>query len=66
MPEFGTGAFHENRQDINFLLKREMAYLIGGAEWRFWTNSTRDRQLEIAMRQFQKARDLITMAKFVN
>lgn len=66
IPEFRTAAFQENREDISFLLKREMAYLIGGAEWRFKVNSTRDRQLEVAMKQFPKASKLISMAKLVN
>ncbi len=40
--------FWRHTRDIAFLLKRELAYLLGGEEARFWVNYSRDEQLQVA------------------
>ncbi len=43
-----ASALRQNADDIRFLLKRELAYLAGGPEARFWVNYQRDAQLQAA------------------
>lgn len=63
-PAFAAFDLGADRTDIKFLLKREMAYLIGGADARFRVNMTRDRQLNEALRHLQEAGQLLTAANF--
>ena len=66
MTEFARGDFTSDKKDIKFLLKREMAYLIGGSEARFRVNLQRDNQLNESLKYLQKARELITQAYSLN
>lgn len=52
-----------NQQNIRFLLKREMGYMLWGKETRFRINLSRDFQLNEALGYFSKAQELLTMAK---
>lgn len=65
-PEFVRVDFTPDKNDIKFLLKREMAFLIGGSEARFRVNLQRDKQLNESLKHLQKARDLITQAYSLN
>lgn len=66
VPEFARVDFTSDKKDIKFLLKREMAYLIGGSEARFRVNLQRDNQLNESLKYLQKARELITRAYSLN
>jgi len=57
--------FFEYRDQIKFLLKREMAYLIGGNELRFKVNIKKDRQLQTAISHFEQAQQLLSATKYV-
>ena len=53
------------REQVKFLLKREMAYLVGGETERFQVNMIKDRQLQIAMAQLEQAQKLLSATNFV-
>ena len=65
-PEFARVDFTSDKKDIKFLLKREMAYLIGGSEARFRVNLKRDKQLNESLKHLQEASELITRAYSLN
>ncbi|MDQ7052192.1 MAG: S41 family peptidase [candidate division KSB1 bacterium] len=46
--DVGMKTLRQHASDIKFLLKRELAYLAGGPEARFWVNYQRDAQLQAA------------------
>lgn len=60
--KFSKMAFDADKKDIKFLLKREMAYLVGGPEARFRINLHRDKQLNEALNHFSEAHQLVTLA----
>lgn len=51
--------FEANLNDISFLLKRDLSYLIAGNEGRFHVNMQRDTQLLVAYTRREKARRLL-------
>ncbi|MFQ5823115.1 MAG: S41 family peptidase [bacterium] len=57
--------FTKDKNNIKFLIKRELAYLLWGREARFRVNILRDTQLQEAMKYFPKANDLLTMAHLI-
>ncbi|MCH7754781.1 S41 family peptidase [candidate division KSB1 bacterium] len=65
-PEFSRTDFTPDKNDIKFLLKREMAFLIGGSEARFRVNLQRDKQLNESLKYLQKASELLTQAYSLN
>jgi carboxyl-terminal processing protease len=50
----------ESEDQIRFLLKREIAYLVGGEQARFQVNLYKDRQLQTAMSHFEQAQKLMS------
>ncbi|MFQ5674595.1 MAG: S41 family peptidase [bacterium] len=60
--KFSQMAFDVDKENIKFLLKREMAYLVGGPEARFRINLQRDKQLNEALNHFGEAHELVTLA----
>lgn len=52
----------DNRNDMKFLLKREMAYMLWGSEARFKVNMERDRQLQGALQHLAEANHLLSMS----
>jgi len=65
-PEFARIDFTPDKNDIKFLLKREMAFLLGGSEARFRVNLQRDKQLNESLKYLQKASELLTRAYSLN
>lgn len=65
-PQFSQMNFTSNKEDIKFLIKREMAYLIGGSSARFRVNLQRDKQLKESLRCLSEANKLLTMAHYLN
>lgn len=61
-PQFAKIDFTPDKADIKFLIKREMAYLLGGTEARFRVNMTRDKQLNEAAKSLGEASRLLTFA----
>ncbi len=66
VPEFAQTDFTPDKDDIKFLLKREMAFLIGGSEARFRVNLQRDKLLNESLNYLQQAGELITRAYSLN
>ncbi|MCG8606710.1 S41 family peptidase [bacterium] len=62
-PKFSDVEFEPDKQDIKFLLKRELAYLTAGKVARFRINMQRDKQLQNAIKQLSKASSLLSIAK---
>lgn len=54
--------FTRDKDDIKFLIKRELAYILWGHQARFKVNLLRDKQLNEAIKYFSKANELLTMA----
>ena len=61
-PQLAELDLSNDKTDIKFLLKRELGYLIGGAEIRFRVNMTRDKQLNEAVRHLPEAGKLLALA----
>jgi carboxyl-terminal processing protease len=61
-PSFSEMDFAADKTDIKFLIKRELAYLIGGAEARFRVNMARDKQLNEAILHLPSAAKLLTLS----
>jgi hypothetical protein len=61
-PKFSQIDFTKDKENIKFLIKRELAYVIWGDKARFSVNILRDKQLNEAIKYFSKANDLLTMA----
>ena len=54
--------FSQDKEKIQFIIKREMAYVYWGNEARFRINMTRDKELKEAIKYFPKAKELLTTA----
>jgi carboxyl-terminal processing protease len=63
-PAFPSKDLHKHKDDVKFLIKRELAYLQGGRRERFKVNVNRDLQLQAAIRYFPQAKELLAMSKF--
>lgn len=59
---FSDMDFTKDKDNIKFLIKRELAYVLWGPEARFSVNILRDRQLNEAIKYFANANDLLTTA----
>ncbi len=62
--KFARIDFSADKEDIKFLLKRELAYIIWGSDARFRVNMRRDKQLNEALKHFSKATILLTAAGY--
>jgi len=63
-PDLTFKALIKDKPNIKFLIKREMAYMIGGNETRFKVNLERDPVLQEAFRQLPHARQLLARSGF--
>lgn len=63
-PEFADIDFTPDKEDIKFLIKRELAYFISGKVARFRVNMQRDKQLQKAIEALPEAEKLLAAAKF--
>lgn len=57
---------NDDLKNIQFLLKREMAYMIWGKTAQFRVNSLRDKQLKSSINYFPEAYDLLSLARQLN
>ena len=62
--EFADIDFTPDKEDIKFLIKRELAYFISGKVARFRVNMQRDKQLQKAIEALPEAEILLSAAKF--
>lgn len=63
-PNFSNYDFEQDKADIKFLLKREMAYMLWGSQARFRVNVERDQQLNEAVNHFEEANALLSMVHY--
>jgi len=61
-PEMSMSELVKDKRDIKFLIKREMAYMLGGVHARFRVNMQRDYQLQAGIRHLAEANSLLTIA----
>ncbi len=61
-PDLTFKTLIKDKPNIKFLIKREMAYIIGGNKARFKVNLSRDYQLQAGIKYLSKANALLTVA----